>query len=473
MMKAFARTIAFARNVAGAVARVLKAGPRTLSGVDDRRGWWPLSSTWNPGNWQSDVEVVHDEVLAQPTLFACMTLIAADIGKCCLKLVERDAGGIWDEVESPAFSPVLRKPNGFQTTQLFIEQWVFSLLSWGNAYMLKVRDQRGVVIGLYVLDAARVRPLVAPNGMVYYQLQEDDLSKVTEAMPAVPASEIIHDRINCLFHPLVGISPIFACGLASTQALKIMKNSAKFFENMSRPSGVLTAPGKIGDETALRLKDTWDKNYSGDNIGKTAVLGDGLKYEAMSVTPLDAQLVEQLKLSAEQVCAVFHVPGYMVGAAPVPANSNVQALTTAYFGQCLQKLMKRIEDGLDAGLGLVDVKGKTLGTMFDLDDLLRMDTATLTTALVDQVKGGISKPNEARRRLNLKPVPGGDTPYLQMQNFSLAALDKRDRSDDPFGKPAPPAPAPVPPPADDDAAGEEAVKGFFAALQKELEVQHA
>jgi HK97 family phage portal protein len=430
-----------------------KAAPRTLSGVDDSRGWFSLSSIGGffdgtTRAWQRDeILVDQDSLLSQSTIFACITLIAADIGKLCLKLVERDANGIWAEVQSPAFSPVLRKPNGFQTMQLFIEQWVFSLLNHGNAYILKERDQRGVVVRMFVLDPNRVRPLVAQDGSVYYQLQEDDLSGVTESVPAAPASEIIHDRINCLFHPLVGISPIFACALAATQALRIQRNSAKFFENMSRPSGILTAPAQISDEVANRLKTTWQQNYGGENVGKVAVLGDGLTYTAMSVNPIDAQLVEQLKLSAEQVCAVFHVPAYMVGAAAVPANNNVEALYIKYFGQCLQKYIRRIEDGLDDGMGLTNVPGKVLGTMFDLDDLLRMDSSTLTTTLKDQVGAGITAPNEARQRLNLGPVAGGASPLLQQQNFSLAALAKRDASPDPFGKASTtPAPAPAPEP---------------------------
>ena len=435
-----------------------KAAPRTLSGVDDSRGWISLFSSIGgifdgaTRAWQRDeVLVDHDSILSQSTVFACITLIAGDIGKLCLRLVERDNNGIWAEVQSPAFSPVLRKPNRFQSMQLFIEQWVFSLLSHGNAYILKERDNRGVVVAIYVLDPTRVRPLVANDGSVYYQLQEDELSGLVEGIPAAPVSEIIHDRINCLFHPLVGISPLFACALASTQALKILQNSAKFFENMSRPSGILTAPAQISDETASRLKTEWEKNFTGEKIGKVAVLGDGLKYEAMSIDPIDAQLVEQLKLSAESICAVFHVPAYMVGAAQVPPNNNVEALNIKYFGQCLQKYIKRIEDAIDEGLGLPYVSGKTLGTEFDLDDLLRMDTTTLTAALKDQVGAGIAKPNEARKRLNLAPVQGGDTPYLQQQNYALSALAKRDASNDPFATgstAAAPAPAPAPAPAE-------------------------
>jgi len=472
-MTALTRISAAVRRAGAAFVQKLNA-PRVLSGVDDSRGWWNLyrSGDLNPGDWQRDVEVRHDLVLAQATVFACMTLIASDIGKLRLKLVQFD-DVIWKEITSAAFSPVLRKQNRYQTRQKFIEQWIVSKLSHGNTYVLKERDMRGVVIALYVLDPSRVTPLVAEDGSVFYQLMEDNLAGVTTTLPAVPASEIIHDRMVCLFHPLVGISPIFACGLAATQGLKIQNHSAKFFQNMSRPSGVLTAPGQISEDVAKRLKEHWDKNFSGDNIGKVAVLGDGLNYQAMTITAVDAQLVEQLGMSAKQICSVFHVPAYMVGAEPPPAYTNIEALSQQYYSQCLQALIESLESCLDEGLGLTEVEGKTLGTEFDLDDLLRMDTATQIKTLNDSVSGGWMAPNEARARRNMPPVTGGNTPYLQQQNYSLAALDKRDRGDDPFKTTPAPAPAPAPaaepkPPSE----GDQAAKVFVAELLKLLEVDH-
>jgi HK97 family phage portal protein len=416
-------------RIAGAIARVFKAP--SLSGVDSRGGWWPIVRESFMGAWQANVEVRQDLVMANWAVYACMTLIASDVGKMRLKLVEQDADGIWQETASPAFGPVLRKPNRFQTRQKFIEQWIISKLSDGNAYILKQRDQRGVVVAMYVLDPSRVQPLVAPDGSVYYQLQEDDLSQVPEGIPAIPASEIIHDTMVCLFHPLVGISPIYACGLAATQGLKIQQNSAKFFENMSRPSGMLTAPAQISDETALRLKKHWEDNFSGANIGKVAVLGDGLKYEAMSVNAVDAQMVEQLKMSAEMICSTFHVPGYKVGIGATPTYQNAEVLNQIYYSDCLQSLIESIEALLDEGLGLGKMTdGKTLGTEFELDDLLRMDTATRVKTSADLVKGGISAPNEERRKFGMKPVPGGDYPFMQQQNWTLEQLSKRTPPDD-------------------------------------------
>lgn len=420
-----------------------------LARIDGRGGWFPMIRESFPGAWQQNVELRHDLLLANWVVFACMTLIAGDIGKLRLLLVEQDEHGIWNEVESAAFSPVLRKPNRFQTRQKLIEQWILSKLSRGNTYVLKQRDQRGVVVALYVLDPNRAVPLVAPDGAVYYQLMGDELAQIPGGLPAVPASEIIHDVMWTLFHPLCGVSPLYASGLAASQGIKIQNHSDRFFENMARPSGILTAPGQISDEVARRLKEHWESNYSGNNAGKVAVLGDSLKYESMTQNAVDSELVEQLKLTAVMVCSTFHVPPHMVGAGPVPTNNNVEALEVQYYSKALQGLIESIEALLDDGLGLVEKKdGRQLGTYFELDDLLKMDKATLLNTLKTGVDGSIMAPNEARSRINLAPVDGGDSPMSQQQNYSLAALHERD-SDKPFAKPTP---APAGPPAQSPAA---------------------
>jgi HK97 family phage portal protein len=335
-----------------------------------------------------------------------------------------------------------------------------SLLGYGNTYILKARDNRGVVTSMHVLDPARCKPLVAPNGDVYYQLQDDDLAQIPEGMPAIPASEVMHDRMWCLFHPLVGLSPIYACGLAATQGVNIQGNSSKFFENMSRPSGILTAPGQISDETAARLKAAWTENYGGDNIGKTAVLGDGIKYEAMSVNPVDAQMVEQLRLSGEMVCSAFHVPGYKVGVGPMPTYQNAEILNQIYYSDCLQVRIEAVEALLNEGLGL-EKTGYEIE--LDLDALLRMDSATQVKTINEAVGGGWMSPNEAREKRALPPVEGGETPYLQQQNYALAALKKRDAGADPFAT-AKPAPAPSEPAANDERAMRDLAAKFVLRL---------
>lgn len=419
---------------------ITKAAPQ-LSSVEDSRGWWPVVREAFTGAWQRNVEVDAAAVLAFHAVFACMTLIASDIAKLRVKLVALDEDGIWTEISNAAYSPVLRKPNSYQTRIQFWESWILSKLARGNTYVLKGRDNRGVVNALYILDPNRVKPLVTPDGAIYYELKSDNLAMIQSDTIVVPASEIIHDRFNCLFHPLVGISPIYANGLAATQGLRIQNNSANFFGNASKPGGLLIAPTRIDPTNAERLKTYWDQNFTGANAGKIAVLGDGLKYEGLTVNPDDAQLIEQLKWTAEVVCSTFHVPPYKIGVGALPSYNNVQSLNVEYYSQCLQSLIEAAEVCLDEGLST----GDKLGAEFDTENLLRMDSVTQMEVL-DKGKN-VMTPNEARKRLDLKPKPGGDAVYRQQQDYSLEALAKRDAKDDPFGKEAP---APVAVPANDD-----------------------
>ena len=420
--------------------RALIAQQKALQAVDDRRRTWFGIHEPFSGGWQQNVHIDRDSVLAQSTAFACITLIASDMGKLRQKLVQKDANDIWTETSSPAFSPVLRKPNHFQNAIQFKEWWALSKLIHGNTYALLQRDARGVVVAEYLLDPCRVTPLVSDSGSIFYRLKVDNLSGLTDEV-VVPAREIIHDRYNCLFHPLVGLSPLFASGLASWQALRIQNNSATFFGNNANPGGILTAPGPITDTDAADIKARWDATYSGLNSGKVAVLGDGVKFEAMSIRAVDAQLIDQLKWSAETVCGCFHVPPFKVGIGTMPAYQNAEILNQIYYNDCLQKYLEDYELCQDEGLGLVDVEDKIYGVELDLDGLLRMDTATQTHQLVEGIGGGLYTPNEARKKIDKKPLTGGDTVYLQQQEFSLEALNKRDQGPDPFGKNTPSAPA--------------------------------
>lgn len=418
------------------IGRAKTASPVPASPAwDYHSGWWPVIRESFAGAWQRNI-VDHDYAGTFFADFACKTLIARDIAKMGLKLVQQDGDGLWLEIENPAYSPVLRKPNHYQTRNQFWENWLLSKLCSGNTYVLKERDRRGVVSALYVLNPHRVRPLVTEEGDVYYRLGYDDNLAPVDG-ETVPAAEIIHDRFNCMFHPLVGLPPLIASGLAAMQGLNMQVHSQRLFANGAQPGGILTAPGVITQLTANRLKEQWEKNVGGKNFGRIIVLGDGLKYEKMSLTAVEGQLIEQLKWSGEVVCSTYHVPPYKIGIAPMPANNNVQALNLEYYSQCLQSLIEDAEACVDEGLAL----SSALGVEFDIDNLLRMDTVTQVTAEAEAVGAGIKAPNEARRRFNLTPKTGGDSPYLQQQNFSLEALAKRDAQDDPFA----PAKATEPP----------------------------
>ena len=110
------------------------------------------------------------------------------------------------------------------------------------------------------------------------------------------------------------------------------------------------------------------------------------------------------------------MPPYKVGVGALPSYNNVQALNVEYYSQALQSPHRGnrgaawITRSASAGrLGM--------GTEFDTENLLRMDAVTQVTAIRDAVGAGVMSPNEGRAKLDLKPVEGGKSPYLQQQNY--------------------------------------------------------
>lgn len=453
-------------NLFGLTISRQKAASENSVPVNPTRGsaWWRVLESYT-GAWQQNVVVDLPQVVSNPVVFACITRIASDWSQMPAG-IETLSKGIWEDVNVPAFSPVLRKPNNYQNHVQFKETWALSKLYRGNAYILKVRDNRNVVVAEYVLAPDRVTPLVADDGSVWYRLKCDNMAggELAEDV-TVPASEIIHDRYNCLYHPLVGLSPLFAAGVEAMKQLAVQNSSAQFFNNKSQPGGILTAPGAISDETAARLKEAWDTKFSGANAGKIAVVGDGLKYEPITMTAEESQLIEQLQWGSTAICAAFQMPPFMVGFGPLPANSSVEAITSVYYSLCLKQYVIGYEVCQSEGLGL----GTDMRVSLDENSLLRMDKSALYKSISDGIRGGFLTPNEGRRMDNRKPIKGGDTVYLQEQDHSLQALAERDQGPDPFGKAqTAPAASPAPDPAANDNATAAAAKDALLEIWKGL-----
>ena len=425
--------------------------------------WRRVSGETYTGSWQQGVQPETPEtLLAFAAVYGCVTLIAGDIAKLTLRLTALEQG-VWVETSNSAYSPVLRKPNRYQTKSQFLMAWVVSKLLWGNTFVLKERDQRGVVVALYVLDPALVRVVVSSDGGVYYSVMKDMLA-APQGGVLVPASEIIHDRAICPFHPLIGVGPLHAAAVSATQGRKIQTNSSVFFQNMSRPSGQLTSPDEIGDETADRLKREFEERFSGANVGRLLVAGSGLKYEAMTMPAEQAQLIEQLGWTGEDCVRPFLVPAYKLGLGNPPTFNNIGQLSQEYYSTCLQGHMDGIETLLSEGLGLA------LNLRVDIDEegLLRMDPLARADRAQKLMQAGAMAPDQARATEGWLPLPdgAGKVPFMQQQNYPVTVLAKRtDLMPQPApAAPAGPATAPAPAPAADPAKALEEAERMTAEL---------
>lgn len=417
------------------------------------RGWWHTIFEPFSGAWQRNISEKRGDILCYPTLYACISLISQDIAKLPFMLMRKD-GNIWVDTNNPAYDPVLRKPNYYQTAQQFRESWVLSKLIQGNTYVLKVRDNRGVVTSLFVLDPWRVKPLVSDSGDIFYELWSsagwNNLPPIPEGIRLgerdgnviVPASEIIHDRWDTFHHQLIGVPPLCAANWPAVKNFKILKNATTFFANGANPGGILTGPAGMSDEEAKEVKEFWDENYTGDNAGKVAVIGADMKFTSFAFKAADSQLVEQMRYSDEQIAQAFRVKPYKVGISAPPSGWKSDDINVEYHDAALSPIIEAMEDLLVEGLRIPT----PLRVQLDAQPLWRMDQGKQAEVANTLVGGKISTPDEARARFNLPPTGGGDTLWGQHQDYPLGVLAERNdlqSVDEPEPEP-PPEPEPEP-----------------------------
>ena len=113
----------------------------------------------------------------------------------------------------------------------------------------------------------------------------------------------------------------------------------------------------------------------------------------MTIPAGEAQLIEQLKWTVEDVARCFHVPLFKLGG-PEPVRVSVESLNQTYYSDCLQTIIESLEACLDEGLALPG----GYYTEFDLDGLMRMDTATRYDTKSKAITGRLDVAERSARR---------------------------------------------------------------------------
>jgi HK97 family phage portal protein len=353
-----------------------------------------------------------------------MSVLSQDVSKLPLRVWRKEPNGarssvsIKDRGRAGFVSYTLYKPNTYQTATEFLQQLMASLLINGNAYVYVTRNGGNLPDEMRVIHPSHVSPWVTPEGEVYYNISPDPLTipEIPETS-LIPARFVMHFRHQTYQHPLIGISPLQAAAYSASTGLSILRQSSAFFRRMARPSGVLQSPRMLDGDVADRLRTQWQQVYGDNpgNAGKVAVLEDGLEWKPMTMTAADSQLIEQLRFTVEDVARVYRVPIFMLGDMTKASYRNSEVLMRNYYAGSLSYYCRSIEDRMNVFHDL----GEDFEVRFDLDELFRAESDVRMNTLKTAVQGGIMKPDEARGKEGLGPVPGGNEVYVQQQMIPL------------------------------------------------------
>jgi HK97 family phage portal protein len=325
-------------------------------------------------------------------------------------------GEIRKKVTTSAAYRILRNPNHYQTSPDFLLNMVASALFDGEAFVVATRNERYEIDSLHLMPRGSCSPRIDPDTKeIFYSVGASPLGPDFDY--AIPQRDVLHLRFHTPRHPLIGESPIKAAALAIGINVALSQTQAAFFSRMNRPSGILSTDQQLTKEQMVRLREAFEEQSKVWAKGGMPILGNGMKFEQLSVNSVDAQLIEAQRSSLEDIARVFGVPPPLVGDLSHATLNNSETLIQHFLSMSLGSYLEHIERAFDRLFGMSNTEHIEL----DTSALLRTDFAGRVDGLTKAVQGGLMTPSEARVREGLSPIEGGDSAYLQRQ---MVPIDK-------------------------------------------------
>ncbi|SJM66853.1 phage portal protein [Agrococcus casei] len=278
---------------------------------------------------------------------------------------------------------IIRRPNPFASRSQFIEQTVGSLAGNGNAYWRLQRDDAGNLRNVEVLNPLDIVIRADRNGHV---------DRYDYRGRTYKPSEIEHLTLLRVPGSAYGLGPIQAAQSELAGALDLRDHAHNFFLGPGgQPTGILKTDSALTTETANSIKERWDQTQGGTR--GIAVLGHGVTYSPVFVSPRDAQFIESQEFTTTQIARLFGVPASLMLAA-VEGNSqtysNVEQDWIGYVRFSLMQYLIEIEDAL------TNLLPRGQRVRFNIDALLRSDTKTRYEAHEIAIRAGFLTVPEVR-----------------------------------------------------------------------------
>lgn len=361
--------------------------------------------------------VSQQTALQLSTVWACVRLIAETLATLPIDLYRRGDSASVIATDNPLHGLVGQYPNADQTAVEFWECVLSSLLLHGNAFIELVRSG-GVVVSLeFLLPQLTTCRRLNDGSIEYKTIGQDGRARL------IPEVSMMHVR-GFGVDPLEGLSPIamgrnvFGAAMAADEA------ASKMFANGMKLGGVLSTDQVWTPVQRNELRNDMATQFAGaTNTGKTMVLEGGMKYQQVSMSPEDAQMLETRAFNVEEICRWFRVPPFMVGhtANSTSWGTGMEQQMIGFLTFTLLPWMKRIEQAANRRL-LPIAERRYYFFKFNVEGLLRADSAARAAFYSAMTQNGIYTRDECRAKENLAPR-GGNADKLTVQT-SMAPIDE-------------------------------------------------
>lgn len=386
--------------------------------LTDARGWLNLF-----GRSAYSGKTVNTATAMQiSTVWAAIRLTAQAVSSMPLPMYEKTSNGRVSANDHPLAAILEDDPNADQTSLEFWETMVAWLCAQGNAYAEVGRGYNNRVTALNPLEADRVEKVRNEDNVPFFVYYDRGKREV------LPADKVFHIR-GFGFNVDCGLSPI-AYGVQTLgSAIALEETIGKMYSNGMMPSGILSSDQVLKAPQREQLANIMNAYAGSERAGKLMILEAGLKYQSLTMNPVDAQMLETKRFSVEEICRWFGIPPIIVGHAAQGQTmwgSGVEQILLSWLTLGLNPLCERIERRISKQL-LSPAERRRFYAEFNREALMQMDSAAKAAYLSSMTQNGLMTRNEGRSKLNLpnSNEPGADKLTVQS---NLSTLDNIGQS---------------------------------------------
>lgn len=380
---------------------------------------------------------ISPEVAMSLTAVYTSTRITAEsVATLPLHLYKRlDAEGAKQREADHPLSDLFRRPNVWMTPTDFWE-WIVSWVCMrGNAFALKAMSNGGKILQLIPLDPQRMEIEQLSTGELRYHFRTKKGVKVI-----YDQEQMFHVR-GLPFNGIQGISPLQSLQRVIGYQMETLRYGSSFFKNNAQPGGIVMHPMKMGEEAQKNLKESIQKSYSGDNVGKVMLLEEGVKFESAKVSHHDLQFIEIQKINKRDIYAAYRIPPHLAGDLERATFSNIEHQSLEFVTYTLTPWLKRIEEAIWRDL-ISEKDKKKYYAEFLVNGFLRGAVEQRYNAYVKGLNNGFLNADEVRSYENLNPIPDGSGKIFRVPlNLTTSDAEPEPEAQEPGGTPSTPGAA--------------------------------
>ncbi len=375
-------------------------------------GWWdPLVRAWEGAGSESSagVRVGTAEAKSLTAWYQGIRLISETLLQVPPHIFRRLPDGKERDSSHRLSRIVEMQANPYQPAGEFREMLNMQALQYGDGYA-EIEFSGREVVALWPLESPKMTVL-RKNGLESYEYQ----------LPNGQIKKLMYEQV---FHlrgvsqdGLVAINPVATMKDALGTAIAERNTVAEVYKNGIMPSGAFMTDRKISDED--ERKNLRAHIESAHGVGKRwrpLILDRMQKWVKMGGSLLDAQAIEMLRFSVEEVARMLNIQPPLLQDLSRATFDNITALFKSFKWVTMEPWFGRWEGRFLHHL-LTPAEQTTHFIEFERAAYLRGTLEERVEALAKSAGGPWMTPNEVRRIENQNPIEGGDILYVPANTF--------------------------------------------------------